>query len=45
MAGYKNGPDHGESKHGRRADLLLGLIVLIVIGLGLLVIFFHGRAV
>jgi len=43
MGGYKEKPDLGEPKHARRADVLLGVIVLIVIGLALLVIFFHGR--
>jgi len=43
MAGYKEGPDIGEPKHARRADVLLGLIILIVVALALLVIFFHGR--
>jgi len=43
MAGSKESPELGEPKHARRADVLLGVIVLIVVGLALLVFFFHGR--
>jgi hypothetical protein len=43
MAGSNENPNAGEPKYERRADLLLGFIILIVIGLVVLVFFFGGR--